>query len=54
MKTFFLLLVCVPALIQADFAWSYKCGEDSVCKRVPLAGYLLMIISSYVQPKAEQ
>jgi len=37
MKTFFLLLACVPALIQADFAWSYKCGDDSVCKRVPLA-----------------
>jgi len=37
MKTFILLLTCVPALIQANFAWSYKCGDDSVCKRVPLA-----------------
>ena len=33
-----LVLACIPALIQADFAWSYKCGDDSVCKRVPLAG----------------
>ncbi|KAL5255839.1 hypothetical protein ACHWQZ_G011167 [Mnemiopsis leidyi] len=37
MKMLLLLLACFPALARADFAWSYKCGQDSVCQRVPLA-----------------
>ena len=30
------LLLILPALASADFAWSYKCNANQVCERVPL------------------